>query len=93
MDWKVDKFLTEDEILQDLINNQDSRIIIENSKSDLIMLHHSLGRTIRNDYRLWHEDNPINHKGNYEWDSEHHPDQISQRIIEKLYEYWVNKKV
>lgn len=84
------EFLTADQILEDLIKEPNSRTIVENPKNTLIELHSSLGRYIRNTYHLWDANNPINHCGKYEWDSDHHPDSVSQRLIERLYEYWMN---
>lgn len=84
------EFLTEDQILEDLIKDQDSRTITDNSKDDLIILHQTFGMYIRNEYHLWDANNPVTNYGTFKWNSDHHPDQISQRLIERLYEYWMN---
>jgi hypothetical protein len=84
----VDKTnFTHDQILQDLINDEHSHRIIENLRKDLIGLHHSLGRHIRNEYGLWkHTWEPELRNGvDY---SPNHPDSISQRLIEQLFDYW-----
>lgn len=85
------RFLTESEIVTDLIDNrlstEDRAEFRRTAESDLIMFHHGLGMWIRNFYGLWREDNPysrINAAPNAQGviDDELFPDQISQRIIE-----------
>lgn len=61
---------------------------VSSSKSDLIQYHNTLGRSIRNHFKLW--DNKwepvIENRGGIELDtSPNHPDQISMRIIEKVW--------
>lgn len=64
---------------------RNQREFVACSKSDLITYHHNLGRAIRNHFKLW--ENP--------WDpqlengidmSPNHPDAISMRVIEAVWE-------
>ena len=80
-------YLSEEQIFQDILLYKLSEKQKEDFKNiaaeDLIMLHHSFGQWIRNNYDLWREDNPhviLN-------DAMHDlfPDQVSQRIIERLW--------
>ena len=80
-------FFTEDEIVADQV----SRLTDENitdlralRREDVIGMHHTAGRFIRNYYRLWDENNPFVHS-----DPEHEdfPDQISHRVLIKLWEH------
>lgn len=57
---------------------------LETPREKLILFHHTLGRNIRNEFKLWEqswEPNIINGADH----SEDHPDQKSMRII---YEVW-----
>jgi len=79
-------FLTEQEIhdyiLQQL-SDDDKAHIREMNFDELIMLHHTTGRSIRNDFGLWDKDNRLVEHDH----ADHHyfPDQISQRIIENVW--------
>lgn len=55
------------------------------SKDDLTMYHHSLGRMIRNEFKLWENtwEEDIRDGVDYSPD---HPDQLSMTIIEKVWE-------
>jgi len=55
---------------------------VQASKDDLIMLHHSLGRWIRNNWGLWEEGELFHHMKSLGFI---HPDDMSQSII---VEYW-----
>ncbi len=69
------KFLSLDEIVQDLYQSMDNTDIQEFKqlpKSSLATLHFNLGLAIRNRYDLWDADN--------------FPDQMSALIIERLHE-------
>jgi len=71
-----------------LLMGEDPEFIDEflsNKKEDLIQYHSSTGRFIRNHYRLWEK----------KWEPEmvdgsdhspHHPDAISMRVIESVWE-------
>lgn len=80
------KYLSEDEIVNELVyglSKQEVDLLLEIPFDDLIGLHHSVGRQIRNQYKLWDCRNPY-------VETEHetspsHPDQMSQRIIEKVW--------
>lgn len=78
---------TEDEIVQTLLEGleeEDLDNLRRMEKRELISLHHSFGTFIRNTYRLWERPwEPVIEDG---CDlSEHHPDAVSMRIIEKLH--------
>lgn len=87
------KYLSEEEIVEDLLREldaQDLERIRALHGSRLIVLHHSLGQWIRNHYKLWAEDNPhvvLNPRPSAKGVIDHplFPDQVSQRIIEKLW--------
>lgn len=81
-------YLTEEQIIDDIFKNMspaDRKTWLEVSKRDeLIRGHSSTGRSIRNRYLLWSPNNPLvdltdpmSHK---------FPEQVSQRIMEKVWE-------
>lgn len=93
-------WLTEDEIVDDLEQRlalDDKRELANRDKNDLIDLHHGLGTWIRNAFDLWHG-NPITEKWRKDPSSRimdpntgadaspDHPDAVSMRIIEKLWD-------
>lgn len=60
-------------------------------KDKLARYHHGLGTMIRNEYQLWYYDHePIIVDGVDV--SPHHPDAISQRIIEMVWEKFNNEE-
>lgn len=62
---------------------------ISSSKEQLIQYHTTLGRAIRNHFKLWELDWKPQYKmkGSVEYDvSPDHPDAISMRIIEAVWE-------
>ncbi len=80
----INKKLIADKVINEL-SVDDKKYILNLSKDDLIKLHHTLGRHIRNKFNLW----------NYKWNpeivngidiSKQHPDEISMNIIEIIYE-------
>lgn len=81
------KYLTEDEIVLIIVSElgDDSRkTLLATTRYDLIKFHMSAGMGIRNRFGLWEEANPYTNASNpmgYD-----HPDQVSQRIIEKVWE-------
>lgn len=81
------RFLTEDEIVKDIYFNQlnayDIEGLVHIQEKDLIGLHHTGGRWIRNHYGLWDEANPYTTPE--EPEGCNHPDQMSMRIIERLW--------
>lgn len=80
-------YLSEEQIFQDILLYKLSEKQKEEFKSieagDLIKFHHSFGRWIRNTYRLWEEGNP--HVIHNDTMHDLFPDQVSQRIIERLW--------
>lgn len=82
-------FKSEDQIVRDIIkriNQQDIVLFKKIRHHDLIYLHNNMGRFIRNEYKLWNEHNPYTRyqSGN----DESHPDNMSMRIIQKLWKYF-----
>lgn len=80
-------FLTEDEIAADLVKNlteEDVKYLGSMKKEDVIMLHHGFGTSIRNMYGLWMEENPYTVLDDAIADN--FPDQMSHRIIEKMWD-------
>ena len=57
----------------------------EMSKDRLIQYHHSLGRDIRNEFSLWQYEWTPQIEGGFDM-SPDHPDSISMRIIETVWE-------
>lgn len=80
------KYLSEDEIVSDLVNNlsdEEALLLMEIPFDRLIGLHISVGMQIRNQYKLWDRRNPY-----VDVDDPmgpRFPDQVSQRIIEKVW--------
>jgi hypothetical protein len=58
---------------------------LETPKDKLVMYHSTLGRSIRNEFKLWetHWTPDIRNGVDYSPD---HPDQISMRVIEEVWE-------
>lgn len=85
------KFLTEDQIVLALFDQmKDADGVYEFIKLHVNEYHFGLGRTIRNDFLLWDQDNPYTMKG-YVPEivggadcNPRHPDNTSGRILEKL---------
>ena len=72
-------------ILNSLSDN-DVEYLRSLKKDDLITLHHSLGRSIRNNEKLWYykwtpelNDQCVDH-------SPYHPDAVSMTVIEKIHD-------
>lgn len=79
-------FMDENEIVNDLIrrmSEDDVRSWRKYKKEDMILGHHSTGRSIRNEYHLWHSENP--HTDGNDPNGDNHPDQMSHRIMEKVW--------
>lgn len=79
-------FLSETQIVEGIVSSlsEDDRNVIRTFKFEgLIGIHHTTGRAIRNDYRLWHPDNP--HTVVFDSFHDNHPDQMSMRIIERVW--------
>jgi len=80
------QYLSEDEIVNDLVNNlsdEEAMLLMEIPFKNLIGLHFSVGMQIHNQYKLWDCRNP--HVDAEDERSPMHPDQMSQRIIEKVW--------
>jgi len=74
-------FLSPQVIVLDMsfqILKEDREWIKKHDMADLIQLHHTVGRWIRNTYGLWHPNNPYVVKDDL---GEGHPDGISQKCI------------
>lgn len=54
-------------------------------REDLISYHHTLGQSIRNQYRIWERKWEPELRNGIDY-SPNHPDAISQRVIEKTWE-------
>jgi hypothetical protein len=86
------KYLTEDEIVDDLLSRMDENereSWVKRTDGELVMSRHFTGRAIRNEYYLWEEDNPytvIDVEPNEEGLIDHplFPDQVSHRIMTKI---------
>lgn len=57
---------------------------LDTEKDDLVMYHHTLGRSIRNTFELWSITWEHEIKGGVDC-SPNHPDQISMRVIEEVW--------
>lgn len=81
------KFLTEEEIVEDLLSDlisDEEQVVIGMSKyEDLIQYHNSLGRYIRNNYQLWDLGNPYIQL--HDSKDPNHPDNMSYRIIQTVW--------
>ena len=78
---------TFEEICEDLpkrMKKEDVEWLEQHPKAELIKLHSSLGRFIRNRYRLWenHWEPELREGIDY---SSNHPDAISQKVIEAVH--------
>ena len=86
-------YFSEDEIVTDQIarltedNISDLRAL---KRTDVIGMHHTAGRFIRNYYRLWDEQNPF---VNSDPAHDDFPDQISHRVLIKLWEHVHGSKI
>lgn len=80
------------DIIFEELNDESKRVLRETAKDDLVLFHHTTGRAIRNDFLLWDPNNPITAEWERKADpdgvdrSPHHPDAISMRIIERVWE-------
>lgn len=86
-------FPSENDIAADLIATMsDEQIegLRRNAFDDLILLHHTFGRFIRNRYRLWDPKNP--HTRYSDGDDESHPDNLSYRVIQLVWHYFNDPK-
>lgn len=80
-------YLTEDEIVEDLtrrLPEAEKERLREWDRGSLIAFHFTWGMKIRNTYRLWWAENP--HTVLEPADDPLFPDQVSQRIIERVWE-------
>lgn len=102
-EWpKVEKFLTEDEIVEVLFaRTKDSLGVEDFIKDGPGLYHHGFGTSVRNEFHLWHPENPhtmndyvpeLRSGVDY---SPRHPDNTSGRILDKLHtrltQYYVEK--
>lgn len=83
---------TEDEIVETLLEGleeDDLDRMRRMEEGDLISLHHSFGRFLRNTYRLWDRPWEPEIKDGCDY-SPNHPDAVSMRIIHKLHARLLN---
>ena len=79
-------FMSPDEIVKDMITNMtaDAKAYVRKAPDvdSMIVFHHTVGRSIRNNFNLWAEDNPYtsNDPG-----AANHPDQLSQMILRRIW--------
>lgn len=103
-DWpKMDKFHSPDEIVDILFERfKDSENVAEFIEHDPIMYHHGFGTGIRNEFWLWHPENPHTMKdyksqlrGGVDYNPKH-ADNVSGVIVSKLHArlkaYYVSKQ-
>jgi len=81
------KYLTEDEIALIVVSelsDADRETLLDTPREHLIKFHMIVGMHIRNRFGLWEDDNPFTDASDPMGDA--HPDQVSQRIIERVWE-------
>lgn len=81
------KYLTEDEIVLIVVSelsDADRETLLDTPREYLIKFHMIVGMHIRNRFGLWEVDNPFTDASDPMGDA--HPDQVSQRIIERVWE-------
>lgn len=89
---RLNMFKSEDEIFADIVSKltpEDKATLNKTSEDDLIMFHHGYGTWIRNNYLLWDPKNPYTDKESSLGDD--FPDQMSQRIIERVWSHVTGK--
>jgi len=69
-----DRIVDDIEVL--LIDSDELKLFINSDEDDLIGLHHSMGRYIRNEYKLWTDEGKEEFGVHFM-----HPDELSQGII------------
>jgi hypothetical protein len=92
------RYLTFDEMVVDLIQSlklETKKAIANLDERDLVSLHSTLGRAVRNNYRLWDEDHPLTTKWHKEPHNRHivsdidfsedHPDYVSSELIKEVW--------
>lgn len=82
------KYLTEDEIVLIVVSelsDADRETLLDTPREHLIKFHMIVGMHIRNRFGLWEADNPFTDASDPMGDA--HPDQVSQRIIEQVWEH------
>jgi len=94
------RFLNEDEIVWDIMSRMTPELDTEirapqNEAAVAVMFHSSFGRYVRNTYGMWHPNNPHTTRAVVDKDNEsvytgNHPDDMSARIIERVYSYSIN---
>lgn len=77
----MNEYLSDDEVVADLISNmtdEDKQSWQKIKSNELIQGHLWTGMSIRNDYKMWHEQNP--HSANV------HPDDRSMNVMIKIWQ-------
>lgn len=82
------RYLSEDEISKIIVSelsDGDLKALLDTPRGHLIKFHMIVGMHIRNRFGLWEEGNPFTDSSDPMGDA--HPDQVSQRIIERVWEH------
>ena len=64
--------------------DQNRKEFLETPKEKLIMYHKSLGKSIRNEFKLWETEWKPSIRDGIDY-SPDHPDQVSMRVIEEVW--------
>ena len=104
----MNPYLTKEEIVDKIIveiTDDDKKYLKSLSREDMIQFHHGIGTSIRNEYGLWKEDNPLTQQWALDrsTDSEihmkngvdyhpQHPDAVSMDILEAVWDKLNEKK-
>ena len=83
--------ITEEQMVNDLFHwltveaGEAAYPFFSSTRESLINYHHTLGQSIRNQYRLWEREWEPDLRDDIDY-SPDHPDAVSQRVIEKTWE-------
>lgn len=65
-------------------SEENKKVFLKSSKEDLIAYHHTLGRSIRNEFKLWEREWKPDVRNGVDW-SPDHPDALSMCVIEEVW--------